>query len=118
MSDSESWNCIVICRRIRGGVDEVLLQWESCWIPANLVPTARVVEVLLRRTVRGEDQMLVQWACTWSPVELCDAGAVADYDGDTIIEAAVDLPAVVQTLAAVAEAVPKVQKRRVKRKNW
>jgi hypothetical protein len=72
-----------------------------------------VVEVLLRRTVRGENQQLVQWACTWVPVELCDAGALEEYAGDIIIEGTADLPAVVQTLAAVGAAVPK---KRVKRR--
>ena len=115
---SDSWNCVVICRRIRAGVDEVLVQWESCWIPADELAPGRVVEVLLRRTVRGENQMLVQWACTWIPVELCDAGALEDYAGDIIIDATADLPAVDQTLAAVAAAVPQVLKRKVKRRGW
>jgi hypothetical protein len=112
-----SWNCVVLCRRVRAGVDEVLLQWEGGWIDADEVPPGKVVEVLLRRTVRGQNQMLVQWACTWTPVELCDSGALEEYDGDVIIESATDVPAVSQALGAGGAAAPKV-KRRKHKNNW
>jgi hypothetical protein len=115
-----SWNCVVLCRRVRAGVDEVLLQWEGGWIDADEVPPGKVVEVLLRRTVRGQNQMLVQWACTWTPVELCDSGVLEDYDGDVIIESATDVPAVslaLQALGAGDAAAPKV-KRKKRKNNW
>ena len=113
-----SWNCVVICCRVRAGVDEVLLQWESSWIDADVLSPGRVVEVLLRRTVRGQNQMLVQWACTWSAVALCDPGALEEYDGDVIIESATEVPVVLQALGTGAAAAPKSRKRRVRRRNW
>ena len=103
----------MICRRMRGGVDEVLLQWESTWVDADVVPPGRVVEVLLRRTVRGQNMMLVQWACTWSPVELCDAGALEEYNGDVLVDVAGAATAVVdQTLAQKKKA------RRARNRGW
>jgi hypothetical protein len=116
---SDSWNCVVVCRRLRAGIDEVLVQWECSWVDADEVAPGKVVAVLLRRTVRGQNQMLVQWACTWEPVGQVDAGAVEEYDGDVIVEATEQSAVEAQVLdagAATSATAPK--RRRVKRRNW
>ena len=116
---SENWNCVVVCRRLRAGIDEVLVQWECCWIDADVVPPGKVVAVLLKRTVRGQNQMLVQWACTWEPFGQVDPGAVEDYDGDVIVESAEESAVVSQVLGTGVAASATAQKRRkVRRRNW
>ena len=116
---SENWNCVVVCRRLRAGIDEVLVQWECCWIDADVVPPGKVVAVLLKRTVRGQNQMLVQWACTWEPVGQVDPGAVEDYDGDVIVESAEESAVVSQVLGTgVAASVTAQRSRKVRRRNW
>ena len=47
----DSWNCVVVCRRMRGGVDEVLVQWECSWVAAEEAPPGEIVRVLMRRVV-------------------------------------------------------------------
>jgi hypothetical protein len=83
--EMESWNCVVVCRRMRGGVDEVLVQWECSWVPAEEAPPGDIVRVLMRRVVGQKHEMLVQWACTWEPVGGVDAAAVTDYVGDVVV---------------------------------
>ena len=46
----DSWNCVVVCRRTRASVDEVLVQWECSWIAADEVPQGEVVRTLLGHT--------------------------------------------------------------------
>ena len=85
IANMDSWNCVVICRRLRGGVDEVLVQWECSWVDADEAPPGEVVRVLMRRAVGPKSEMLVQWACTWEAVESVDVAAVDDYGGAVVI---------------------------------
>ena len=105
----------MICRRSRCGVAEALIQWDSCWVDADAVPEGRVMEVLLRRTVRGQNQMLVQWACTWVPIEFCDGDAMAEYNGDVVVEDAKIVAAVDQTLGVD---VAKAKTKRARNRKW
>lgn len=114
-AEKMSWNCVVIARRKRCGVDEALVQWEACWVEADVKHSCKILEVLMRREVRGQRQMLVQWACEWIPIEDCDSGALEEYEGDVVVD---DLALEVdQTLGTGVAADSKVQKRRVRRRN-
>jgi hypothetical protein len=107
-----NWSCVVIARRKRCGVDEALVQWEACWVEADVKHACRIVEVLMRRVVSGRRQMLVQWACEWIPVADCDAGALEEFTGEVIVD---DLAlAVDQTLVSVLP----VKRRRVRNRGW
>ena len=112
--EMDSWNCVVVCRRTRAGVDEVLVQWECSWIVEGDVAQGEVVRTLLRRTVGGRTELLVQWACTWEPVTQVDAAAVEDYCGIVIVEDVV-APAAVGGGQAVDARKPRI-KSPVKRK--
>ena len=78
----DSFGCVVYARRVRKGVDEVLVQWDCSWTVNGAWPAGQVVLPVLvhGRTVGGRQQVLVQWRCTWVPVEHADAGAVEDYE--------------------------------------
>ena len=113
-------NCVVIARRVRDFdgdrttvVEEALVQWENCWVDADVVHEYRIVEVLLRRTVRDQNEMLVQWACTWEPVDQVDEGALADFDGE-VAEVPVNPAPVDQSLGT--EKPKKKLKRRTTRR--
>ena len=62
-----------------------MVQWESCWIDADIAPAGRVIEVLLRRVVRVQNQMLVQWACTMIPIYVVRR---RHADGDIVVDEA------------------------------
>ncbi len=117
--EMSSWNCVVVCRRTRAGVDEVLVQWECSWIAADAVPQGEVVRTLLRRTVGTKVELLVQWACTWEPVEQVDAAAVGEYCGVVIMEDVVMSAAVIDGQAAV-DRKPRIKglAKRVRNRNW
>ncbi len=109
----ESWNCIVVCRRTRGDHDEVLVQWESSWVDAEVAPEGEVVRVLMRRVVGAKHEMLVQWACTWQAVVDVDAIAVEEYPGPTfVVDEAEAAKAVKQSV------VGGKKQKRAKRRDW
>ncbi len=108
-----SWNCVVVARRRRCGIEEALVQWECCWVETHSVsPTHKILEVLARRTMCGQRQMLVHWACDWIPIGDCDAGALEDYQGEVFVD---DLAMEVEQVAATTAAV---KKRKAKRRGW
>jgi hypothetical protein len=106
-----SWNCVVVARRIRCGIQEALVQWECCWVDEDDgVGEHKVLEVLLRRTVREQRQMLVHWACQWIPIEDCDPGALEDFQGEEVVD---DL-----ALPVSQQIVQAKKKKRARRRNW
>lgn len=107
-----SWNCVVIARRRRCGLDEALVQLEACWVEADVEHACRIVEVLLRRVVRGQRQMLVQWACEWIPIGDCDVGALEEYTGEVVVD---DLALGVDQ--AIVSGRP-VKRRKVRNRGW
>ncbi len=104
----ESYNCVVVCRRKRAGVDEVLVQWECSWVDADVVPLGEVMRVLMRRTIGSKHEMLVQWACTWEPVGQVDVGAVEDYVGDVF---GLEVDAVADVKQSVVGRVARIKRR-------
>ena len=59
--------------------------------------------------------MLVQWACTWIPNSLCNEGALKEYNGEIVVEEAIVVAAVDQTLGS---GKPKKKRKRVKNCGW
>ena len=117
--EMNSWNCVVVCRRTRAGVDEVLVQWECSWIAADEAPPGEIVRTLLRRTVGGRTELLVQWACTWEAVSQVDDAAVEDYCGVVIDEDVVASAAAVGGQTA-ADRKPRIKGvvKRAKNRKW
>jgi|LauGreDrversion4_1035100.scaffolds.fasta_scaffold248775_2 hypothetical protein len=55
--------------------------------------------------------MLVQWACTCIPISLCDEGALKEHNGEIVVEEAMVVAAVDQTLGS---GEPKKKRKRVR----
>lgn len=91
----DTWTCVVVCRRKRGGVDEVLVQWECSWVDAEEAPPGEI-----ERAHASRCWPETRDACAVGVhVGGVDAAAVTDYVGAVfVVENADAAKAVKQTV--------------------